>query len=104
VLPSSSSPSSLSLFLFPSYVNASFEAFIMLELALVLSTSFEVPLLLSSNTTQQAPVSIFIIHRVFHDFWLGCWIDIFGSRSTILHQLLLDPRLSSGIAGVFRSH
>jgi hypothetical protein len=76
----------------------------MLELALVLSTSYEVPLLFSSNTTQQAPVSIFILHRVFHDFWLGCWINISRSRSTILHQLLPDTRLSSGIAGVFHSH
>jgi hypothetical protein len=71
MLPSSSPPSSPYLLPLPPYAYASSEAFIKQDFSLDLSTSSEVPNLLSSNTTQQASVSIYFIHRVVCDFWLG---------------------------------
>jgi len=44
------------------------------------------------------------IHRVVCDFWLGFWVGIFGSRSTILHQLFPDTRLFSEFTRVFCFH
>jgi hypothetical protein len=46
--------------------------------------------------TQSLPVSPICPHRVF---WIGCRIEIFGSRSTLLRPILHDTRLTSGFAG-----
>jgi len=76
VLPSSPFSFSPSLFSFPPCANASSEAFIMLELALALSTSFEVFFLLFSNTTQLFSIAISFIDKVFCNFWLGCFLGL----------------------------
>jgi hypothetical protein len=41
------------------------------------------------------------LHCVYCDFWLGSWVKIFGSRSTLLRQLLHNTRFSNGFIGVF---
>jgi hypothetical protein len=86
---------------FPSLAIAFDEAFIMLELALDLSTSSEVSFLLSSNATQLLPIPAIFLHRVYYNLWFGCWVKIFGSRSMFFHQILYDTHLSSGFTGVF---
>jgi len=77
----------------------------MLELFLAPSTSSEAIYLLfmlSVSITQSSPVSTLFLYRVFCDFWLRCWVEIFGSRSTLFRPILHDTRLTSGFIGIFR--
>jgi hypothetical protein len=41
-----------------------------------------------------------VLHRVICNFWKGVMIEIFGSRSTLLHQLLQVMHLINGFSDV----
>jgi hypothetical protein len=67
--------------------SASGEAFILHKHALaflLLDLVFALYFLLFCSSTPHLPVSS-TIHRAHCVFWLGSWIRIFDSRSTILH-------------------
>jgi hypothetical protein len=111
MLPSPSSPFSPSLLLFPPYTTisveaftiASVKAFIFLELALTLSTSFKVFYLLPCPSTQVSP-AIFFLHCVYYKIWLVSWVEMFESRYMILRQFLNDTCLFFGFDVIFRLH
>jgi hypothetical protein len=42
-------------------------------------------------------------HQVFCNFWQGVSFQFFGSRSTLLRQLLQDTHLTTGFSGVSSS-
>jgi hypothetical protein len=62
----------------------------MLELFLAISASLEAIFLLfmlSVSATQSLSVSIVFLHSVVCDFWVGCRVEIFGFRSTLLSNI-----------------
>lgn len=74
---------------------AFYEVHILLELFLALSAYSEAIYLL---------FMLFFLHCVYCDFWLGVWVEIFGFRFTLLHQILHNTCLTLGFASIFRFH